>query len=182
MGNTCRGQKKNQQDFIQYCIENDSDVALTAYHLCTGTGQRIGNVIKMRWDQFDGNFMDVVQEKTNAHVTIYCPTKLRQYLSTLHRKGDHILAKNLRQHVGKRQVQDAVMRVREAINARHLVIHGWRYTAAVELAEAGCSDTEIQSVTGHKSLGMVQKYRSKANQKRTSKQAQLRREQNKNKT
>ena len=174
--------EKNQQDFIQYCIENDSDVALTAYHLCTGTGQRIGDVIKMRWDQFDGNFMDVVQEKTNAHVTIYCPTKLRQYLSTLHRKGDHILAKNLRQHVGKRQVQDAVMKVREAINARHLVIHGWRYTAAVELAEAGCSDTEIQSVTGHKSLGMVQKYRSKANQKRTSKQAQLRREQNKNKT
>ena len=74
------------------------------------------------------------------------------------------------------------MKVREAINARHLVIHGWRYTAAVELAEAGCSDTEIQSVTGHKSLGMVQKYRSKANQKRTSKQAQLRREQKKDKT
>lgn len=173
--------EKIQEDFTRYCAETKSDIALTAYHLCTGTGQRIGDVVKMRWDQFDGDFMHVVQEKTNAQVTIYCPAKLRRYLSTIPRKGDHIFAKNLRQHVGKRQVQDAVMKVREAINARHLVIHGWRYTAAVELAEAGCSDTEIQSVTGHKSLAMVQKYRSKANQKRTSKQAQLRREQSKNK-
>lgn len=58
-----------------------------------------------------------------------------------------------------------------------LVPHGWRYTAARELAEAGCSDAEIQSVTGHKTLAMVQKYRSQANQKRASKRAQTMREQ-----
>jgi len=61
------------------------------------------------------------------------------------------------------------------------VIHGWRYTAAKELAEAGCSDTEIQSVTGHRSLQMVQKYREQARQKKLSKAAQSRRERNKNK-
>jgi integrase len=55
-------------------------------------------------------------------------------------------------------------------------MHGWRYVAAVELAEAGCSDAEIQSVTGHKALEMVQKYRQAAAQKALSKQAQQRRE------
>ena len=54
-------------------------------------------------------------------------------------------------------------------------MHGWRYTAAVELSEAGFSNSEIQSVTGHKTLAMVQKYRAKANQRRLSKQAQEKR-------
>ena len=63
-----------------------------------------------------------------------------------------------------------------------LVPHGWRYTAAKELAEAGCSDSEIQAVTGHKTLAMVQKYRSQADQKAASKRAQARRERNGNRT
>ncbi len=83
-------------------------------------------------------------------------------------------------------MQKAVEDVREAIGAKggenRLVIHGWRYTAARLLAEAGCSDSEIQSVTGHKTLAMVQKYRAQANQKDASKRAQLRREQNKTRT
>ena len=76
------------------------------------------------------------------------------------------------------------MAVREAIDAKKYTMHGWRFTAAVELAEAGATDSEIQSVTGHRTLKMVQKYRGQANQSRLSKRGQQRRtsEQNKNKT
>jgi hypothetical protein len=66
------------------------------------------------------------------------------------------------------------MKLWNSINGKGFVIHGWRYTAAKELAEAGCSDTEIQSVTGHKSLEMVKKYRQQARQKQLSKVAQQR--------
>ncbi|MDN3712203.1 hypothetical protein QWZ10_11070 [Paracoccus cavernae] len=62
------------------------------------------------------------------------------------------------------------------------MIHGWRYTAAVQLSDAGCSDAEIQAVTGHKTLEMVRKYRAQANQKKASKRAQLRREQKESET
>jgi len=48
----------------------------------------------------------------------------------------------------------------------------WDYTSTVGLAEAGCSDGAIASVTGHKTLTMVQKNRAQANQKKLSKQAQ----------
>ena len=65
--------------------------------------------------------------------------------------------------------------VRKAIDATDYVIHGWRYNAAVALAEAGCSDAEIMAVTGHKTLAMVAKYRAQANQRKLSKQAQERR-------
>ena len=54
-------------------------------------------------------------------------------------------------------------------------MHGRHYTAAVALADAGASDAKIQSGTGHKTLAMVQKYRSRARQKRLSRTAQERR-------
>ncbi|QQA44295.1 hypothetical protein [Pelagovum pacificum] len=62
--------------------------------------------------------------------------------------------------------------------ATDYVIHGWRYNAAVAPAEAGCRDSEVQAVTGQKTLAMVQKNRAAANQKRLSRAGQNRREQN----
>lgn len=164
----------------------DNSLARTTYELCIGTGQRLGDCIAMQWDDFDGEFMAVVQEKTGAKIWIYCPERLQRYLGQLHKQGRHILARNLTQPLGKRAVQKAIEDVREKIGVLHgagrLVPHGWRYTAAKQLAEAGCSDAEIQAVTGHKTLAMVQKYRSQADQKRSSKRAQIRREQNADRT
>ncbi len=56
-------------------------------------------------------------------------------------------------------------------------LHGLRKLAVVELAEAGCSDAEIQSVTGHRTADMASYYRRKADRSRMSKTAQQRREQ-----
>jgi integrase len=39
-----------------------------------------------------------------------------------------------------------------------LNIHGFRKLAAASLAEAGCTEREIASITGHESLAMVQLY------------------------
>ncbi|MCA0919688.1 tyrosine recombinase XerC [Pseudooceanicola nanhaiensis] len=154
----------------------DHDIARTAYELGIGTGQRLGDCVKMMWVDFDGEFMAVAQEKTGEKVWVYCPARLREYLRALPKRGAYIMAKNLTQPLGKRQVQAAVETVREKIGvmrgAQRLVPHGWRYTAAVQLAEAGCSDAQIQAVTGHRTLAMVQKYRARADQKRQSKLAQ----------
>lgn len=169
--------------FERYCLTNDLTTALTAFEVAIGTGQRIGDCAKMAWDDFDGEFMNVIQDKTKAKLRVYCPERLQQYLGSLPRKGRHIFAKNLTQPIGKRQIQKSVEDVRDAIGIMggkdRLVPHGWRYTAAKLLAEAGCSDSEIQAVTGHKTLTMVQKYRAQADQETSSKRAQQRREKNK---
>ena len=44
-------------------------------------------------------------------------------------------------------------------------IHGLRKNAAVELANAGCSPMEIAAITGHKTLGMVQHYSKRRDQR-----------------
>lgn len=43
--------------------------------------------------------------------------------------------------------------------------HGLRKAAAAQLAEKGCSATEIMAITGHRSLSETQKYVAAANQK-----------------
>lgn len=165
--------------FERYCEAHGLTTARTTYELCVGTGQRLGDCIKMTWADFDGEYMAVCQEKTDTKLWVYCPERLQAYLETLPRAGRHILARNLTQPLGKRAAQKAVEGVREALGLMHgenrLVPHGWRYTAARLLAEAGCSDSEIQAVTGHKTLTMVQKYRAQANQRAASKRAQQRR-------
>lgn len=161
--------------FEAYCIKNSLEWELTALKLGIGTGQRIGDVIRMEWAHYDGSFISVAQEKTGARMWVACPTFLQEYLDVLPRTGRFIIAQNLHKGVAKRTIQARVMEVRKQIKAEDYVIHGWRYNAAVALAEAGASDSEIQAVTGHKTLEMVKKYRGQANQKRLSKAAQARR-------
>ena len=46
------------------------------------------------------------------------------------------------------------------------MLHGLRKCAARKLAEAGCSEQEIMSVTGHRTSAMVAHYTKGANKKR----------------
>ena len=167
-------------EFERECDQQNATVARTTYELAVGTGQRLGDCIKMRWDDFDGEYMSVVQEKTNARIWVYCPDRLQSYLSNLPHIGTHIVAKNLTEPLDKRTVQTAIEEIRKSIGVMYgpdrLVPHGWRYTAARLLADAGCADAEIQAVTGHKTLKMVQKYRAQANQRAASKRAQQKRD------
>ncbi|NIY78997.1 tyrosine-type recombinase/integrase [Celeribacter sp. HF31] len=171
--------------YEQHCEDHGLSVARTIYELAIGTGQRLGDCVAMKWDDFDGEYMSVVQQKTGAKIDVYCPARLQAYLAGLPRRGKHILAKNATEPLGKRQVQKAVENVREAIGVKdgddRLVPHGWRYTAAKEMADAGVDIRDIQSVTGHKTLEMAQKYASGADQKKASKRAQQKREQNSDK-
>lgn len=163
--------------FENYCRKHDLEWELTAFMLCTGTGQRIGDVVKMEWDHYDREFIAVVQDKTDKRLWVACPAFLKSHLDSLPRKGKFIIAQSLHKGVAKKTIQERVLKVRRAkeVNGEDYVIHGWRYNAAVALAEAGSTDSEIQAVTGHKTLEMVRKYRSQANQKRLSKRAQDRR-------
>ncbi len=49
---------------------------------------------------------------------------------------------------------------------RHLSFHGPHHTAGKALAEAGCSDAEIQAILGHKTRQMSELYSRRARQKR----------------
>lgn len=166
-----------QKAFLRAAEALGDQHMIAALHLGVGTGQRPGDLLKMEWAHFDGEYMDVKQEKTSVRLTVFCPPALRAFLSDTPKRGAYIIAKNLRQPLSYSAAAKRFRDVRAEAGkvCDGLTMHGWRKTAVVSLAEAGCTDAEIQAVTGHKTAAMAAHYRKGASQKKLSRGAQNRR-------
>ncbi|SIR97013.1 hypothetical protein SAMN05421666_0864 [Roseovarius nanhaiticus] len=120
--------------YERHCDAHRLTMARTVYGLGVGTGQRLGDCIKMTWDDFDGEYMAVCQEKTDVKIWVYWPVRLQAYVRARPHAGRHIRPRNLTQPIGKRAAQKAVEDVRSALGLMHgesrLIPHGWRYSAA----------------------------------------------------
>lgn len=147
--------------------------ALLVFELCIGTGQRIGDVLRMRWSDVDDGGIVVRQGKTGAKLWIPLTPRLKAVLDATPKVGMTICAWGQNgKPTSYRGAADLVMAVRKAIRAEAYDLHSLRYTTAAELAEAGCSDELIQSITGHATARMVAKYAGPARQKSRAKLAQ----------
>jgi integrase len=151
-------------------------VPRTVMELCIGTGQRIGDVLAMRWDHIRDGGIEVRQSKTRARLWIPFTPRLAAYLAALPRSGLTIATGRDGRPLTYHAAAAEIMRVRKAVKAEAFTIHGWRYTAAAELAAAGCSDEEIQAITGHKARAMVVKYAGTTRQEQRARTAQSRRQ------
>lgn len=138
------------------------------------TGQREGDCLAMSWHDYDGQQIFVAQSKTGTKLWVAVHITLREALDAQQRVSPIILTTatgqpftgpNFRHHFRKAMTDNGL---------NGLTFHGLRYTAAAMLAEAGCSLKEIASITGHKSLGMIEKYSRDADQRRLAGAAVLR--------
>jgi integrase len=134
----------------------DPEVSL-AVALLYYTGQRIGDVCKMRWAdiQPDGTIY-VLQEKTKKEVWVPMHHELVPILANAARHGETML------HGQKgRKVRIATLRLqlqRWALKRAHEIVpHGLRKNAVNTLLESGCTMGETASITGH-SLKLVEHY------------------------
>lgn len=120
--------------------------------------------------------MEVLDEKAGEAFDTYCPEDLSKYVDQLPNRGCHVLAKNLSQPLGYDAIEKTFRNWRNSLGekAKPFVLHGLRKLAIIWLAEAGCSDAEIQAVTGQ-SAEMVAYYRKRASLKTLSRSAQMRR-------
>ena len=149
--------------------------------LCVGTGQRIGDVLEMRWSHIqDGGFV-VRQNKTGKELWVPILPDLQAALNAASRHSLFLLTNEQgANRWSYRGAAQAVRLIRERIGAIDYDIHSWRYNAACELVEAGCSDDLVASVTGQ-SPAMVQHYTKKVRQRVRAIQAQqMRTEQKQN--
>lgn len=145
------------------------------FELCLGTGQRIGDVLRMRWGDIEGNGINVRQSKTGAVLWIPFTATLADCLGQTRKQGLSIVAGRFGQRYSYTRIAARVLDTRRAIGAEAYDIHGLRHTAASELAAAGCSNELIQAVTGHKSAAMVHRYSAKAAQRARATKAQSKR-------
>jgi integrase len=143
-----------------------------AVMLCLYTGQRRSDVVKMKWSQFDGETIEVpVQQKTGEYVAIPCHHRLRSILSTMPRRSEFILTGERGRPYKATSLAGLIKRQLKAIGINGYSVHGLRSNAAQCLAEAGCTPSEIMSVTGHRSVAMAMHYAKRAEKKKLAKSA-----------
>lgn len=124
-------------------------VVRSAAELILDIEQRPNAAIEMRRDQFSGEWMTVWDEKGREAYEVFCPSPL----------GYDLVEKALRgwrKSLGEK--------------AAPYTLHGLRKLSIVRLAEAGCSDAQIQAIT-NQSPEMVAYYRRRASRKAQSKAA-----------
>lgn len=162
------------EDQIAYALKRFIEIHRRAVVLALYTGQREGDCCRMRWSQYDGSAVAVVQEKTGAEVWIPAHKTLKKELDAwrAESKGDFMLTNSLGRPW---PTHSFAVTISGAIKAHPhlsgLVFHGLRKAAAVRLAEAGCSTREIASITGHETLAMVELYTRAVEQKRMARAA-----------
>src|SRR5262252_520257 len=143
-----------------------------AFALLLYTGQRRGDVIRMRWSDFDGKFIIVqAQEKTGEHVPIRVHRELAAILANTERRGETILTTKRGNRFDKTALTKAIKKRLREIGEPNLVLHGLRKSAGVRLAEAGASVQQVMSVLGHRTPKMALYYCAQANKRTLSDEA-----------
>jgi integrase len=141
--------------------------ARMAFGLLLYTGQRRGDVIRMRRQHVRGGFLMVRQSKTGATVEIPIHPELQAILAASN--AEHLTF--LTTATGKPFAPGAFTnwfgnQCRAAGLPIGLSAHGLRKAMCRRLAEAGCSANQIAAISGHATLREVARYTKAADQKR----------------
>lgn len=133
------------------------------------TGQRRGDMCAMTWAAYDGAAIRLRQAKTGAPLTLPVHPALKADLDAwrAEKRGLYVLHSPRTGAWTAPHLSREMKRALVAIGLpAGLNVHGLRKAAARRLAEAGCTTHEIASITGHRSLSMVQHYTTSADQER----------------
>lgn len=135
-------------------------IALLAYHLC----QRPGDMRQLRWSHYDGHAFTFMQEKTGVKVEIPASPAVIERLKDrrvgVNNPDEFIaLCETTLQGYDRFLYTKYARKVRKAAGLPDdLQIRDLRRTGATEMAEAGATEDELRSVTGHQSRDVLSIY------------------------
>lgn len=162
--------------------------ARLVYELCIGTGQRIGDVIQIRWGHIKNGEYDLSQGKTGKSLMIPLTDRLKAHLTEVVKNGLTIITDKYGRPVSYRTIAEEMRKVKAAMkhpDATTYVTHGLRKNATIELYQSGCDDEMVKAVTWHSGIEMLRKYGGQVRQRELATRAQNARnlmEQNKTET
>lgn len=140
--------------FMKGCPVELQRVMILAIH----TGQRYGDLVRLRWSDYDGEAVSLKQSKTSMRVWIKCTAALKAMLDTTPKAGPFILTRpdGRPWHTEKddkalakawsQRMKDVGLYVDPA---ERLHFNDLRGTAVTLLAEANASVPQITAITGH---------------------------------
>lgn len=159
-------------------LASEHDRTRLAVHLLFFTGQRIGDVCKMRWSDIRDGSIRVIQQKTGKELWVPMLSELRAELDCTPKRGLTIIT----ERDGKQMTPQVIRRELKRHGSDmgvEVVPHGLRKNAVNSLLEAGCSVPEVAAITGQ-DFRMVQHYAAGVDRRRLGKAAILKLEKKRN--
>ncbi|TXH45645.1 MAG: hypothetical protein E6Q97_31335 [Desulfurellales bacterium] len=145
---------------------------LTGYLIATYTGQRLGDVIALRPQDYDGKRLHLTQQKTGRQLVIPAHARLKRHLDSLPHDGRQtFVLTTLGRPFSKTGFSEAFGMATARVGLKGMTFHGLRHSTGKRLAEAGCSTHEIQAILGHTTLANTELYTSAASQERLAREA-----------
>ena len=133
---------------------------------CSLRPAQLCDVRTMAWSHLEGSGINVAQQKTKARLWIPLHPELATILAQWPRSHVAILTSNLGAPFSRDRLQHwLAWAIERAGLPKRCVPHGLRKAAARRLAEAGCTAHQIAAITGHKTLGEIERYTRAAEQR-----------------
>lgn len=142
-----------------------------ALELALATGQRRSDVARMGWGDVDGGLIRVRQMKTKTELWIPILLEMADEIAQAPKDIPTFMRTQYGKEFTPAGFGNWFREQCDAAGLAHCAMHGLRKAAARRLAEAGCTDREIMSITGHKHAQEVTRYTESADQKRLAQQA-----------
>jgi integrase len=142
-----------------------------AFALLLYTGQRRGDVVKMGPQNIHMGVLTLDQRKTESteesHIEIPVDPRLSAIIEATPGVGlDTFLVTSFGKPYTSAGFGNWFRELCDDADCPAIAAHGLRKACARRLAELGCTEHEIASITGHASIAEVQRYTKAANRKR----------------
>jgi len=146
----------------------DANIRL-AVRLLYFTGQRIGDMLKMRWSDIRDGVIEVTQQKTGKTVWVPLLDELREELDVTPKRGLTIVTEADGSSRSDIDVRAELKAFTLGLGAK-TVPHGLRKNAVIAMLEAGCTVAETAAITGQ-TYKIVEHYAKRINQRSMAKAA-----------
>lgn len=140
-------------DEIQRLIAAGGNQIATGVIIASETALRISDILRLEWDDYDGDAIKVVYGKQRAgkqkkRLTIPCTTRLKTHLDGMERRGTTVLTTPTGKRWDRHNFSDGFRKICIELGIVGKHFHDLRGTAITRFAELGLTAEQIASVTG----------------------------------
>lgn len=127
-----------------------------AFMVLRFTAQRPIDALKLPRTAYNKDQIELRQQKTKALVWVHCHRDLRAYIEQhMPARGTTLITRPDGKPLSQRSFNEGFRETLQAAGLDHLQARDLRRTAVCELDDAGCTPSQIASVTGHSEASIV---------------------------
>jgi len=151
-----------------------------AVMLALYTGQRRSDLVRLRWDQYDGRYIHLIQKKTGKELVIPVHKRLKKELDLMLEERrlnesryvlpPYILLNYHGDPMSADRLSDTITQTTNALGIKNRCLHGLRKSTAAKLIEAGCTPHQAAAITGQ-SVSELEYYAREVSQRQLAEEA-----------